>query len=323
MQGASHSLSDTDTASGGVYRLYGRWFNPKKEGDSGSLIFKIEHSHSYLDQIPPEELAGQIGYLGSTGTQFSDQKLVLNDFNWLQDFNGGNGAFVLGRYDVKDYMDVVDYADPWTTFQNNNILENHSIALPDTSYGVGASHWVGGQWVVLASVTDANGSLDDLAAFRYGAEFFSFVELGWSPSTDTYDLKSIHLTLWHVDERTHDDKPEGKGAALGGSWTFDRRWLVFARTGLSTGGASNMRHSSTFGFNYLSREYFDGFGLAINYAEPSDESLRDQSTMEMFFRMQISQNIAVTPSFQLLLNPALNPQQDHIEVYGLRFRIAL
>ena len=131
MQRASQSLTDIDSASGGVFRMYGRWSNSQKEGDSGSLVFKIEHSHSYLDQISPDELSGQIGYLGSTGTLYSDQELVLNDFNWLQKVDGGKGGVIFGRYDVNDYMDVVDYADPWTTFQNSNILENPNIQITE------------------------------------------------------------------------------------------------------------------------------------------------------------------------------------------------
>jgi hypothetical protein len=35
------------------------------------------------------------------------------------------------------------------------------------------------------------------------------------------------------------------------------------------------------------------------------------------------QSLAITPSVQLLLDPALNPQEDTVWVWGLRFRFAL
>jgi len=67
----------------------------------------------------------------------------------------------------------------------------------------------------------------------------------------------------------------------------------------------------------------DVFGWAVNYAEPVNQQLSDQTSMEMFLNIQLAQNIALTPSFQLLVNPALNPQHDRIQIYGLRFRVTL
>lgn len=162
-QKASDSLTSHDSAAGGVYRFYGRWvaFNNDSK-NTGSLVFKVENSHNYGDRISPVELAGEIGYLGSTGLLYSDNDLVLNDFNWQQYFNDGQAEFIVGRLDVNDYMDVVDYANPWTTFQNSNILENHSIAIPDTSVGFNLSSWLNNHWYLKAAIIDANGKLNDI-----------------------------------------------------------------------------------------------------------------------------------------------------------------
>ena len=111
--------------------------------------------------------------------------------------------------------------------------------------------------------------------------------------------------------------------AFGASWSFEKEWLIFGRTGQSRGKASLMKRSTTFGISHIWKAYLDGFGWAVNYSEPVNEKLREQTTMETFLRIQLAQNIAITPSFQLLINPALNPQQDHIQIYGLRFRVTL
>jgi len=323
-QTASDSLTSNDTAGGGVFRLYGRWIALNKDkNNSGSLVFKIENSHRYGSLISPDELGQEVGYLGSTGLLYSDFKLVLNDFNWLQQFNDDRAELVFGRLDLNDYMDVVDYANPWTTFQNSNILENHSIALPDTGFGLNLANWLSQQWYLKVGAIDANGSLDDLAFFEHGSEFFSYAEIGWSPSSAVIDLKGIHLTLWHADQRVAEGVPEGEGVAIGGGWSFDKEWVVFGRAGQSTGAASLMRRTLTAGVSHIWKAYFDVFGLAINYSEPTDQLLRNQTTLETFLKVKITQNIAVTPSFQLLINPALNPQEDIIGVAGLRLRLAL
>jgi porin len=293
------------------------------EKNSGALVFKLEHSHNYGTSISPDELGAEVGYLGSTGTLYSDFELVLNDFNWAQHFNDGQAEFIFGRLDLNDYMDVVDYANPWTTFQNSNILENHSIAIPDTSFGFNLSNWLNHHWYLKAAISDANGSLDDIAVFEHGAEFFSYAELGWAPSSTERQLKGLHITIWHVDERVSENIPDGEGIAIGGSWSFDKEWIVFGRFGQSTGEASLMRRSTTIGVSHIWKAYFDVFGFAVNYSELVDESLRDQTTMEAFLKIQLANNIAVTPSFQLLINPALNLQEDYIQIVGLRLRITL
>ena len=323
-QNASESLSDSTSAAGGVYRLYGAWLALNKGKDnSGSLIFKIEHSHNYGTSVSPDELGADVGYLGSTGLLYSDLELVLNDFNWQQSFNNGLAEVVFGRLDVNDHMDIVDYANPWTTFQNSNILENHSIAIPDTSFGFNLSNWLNDQWYLKAAVTDANGQLSNIAVFEHGAEFFSYAELGWAPSSKEIELKGVHVTFWHVDERVSENIPEGEGVAVSGSWSFDKEWIVFGRAGQSSGGAALMKRSLTVGVSHIWKAYFDVFGLAVDYSEPDNSLFRNQTTMETFLKIQLAQNIAITPSFQLLINPALNSQHDHIEIVGLRLRVTL
>jgi len=71
-QKSSNSLTDTDSASGGVYRLYGRWLAVGREGkNDGALVVKIESLHKY-GSVSPEDFNKNLGYLGSTGTLYSD-----------------------------------------------------------------------------------------------------------------------------------------------------------------------------------------------------------------------------------------------------------
>jgi len=45
--------------------------------------------------------------------------------------------------------------------------------------------------------------------------------------------------------------------------------------------------------------------------------------MELFYRQQFSPNFAVTPDIQFLVDPALNPEEDPLWVFGVRARPAL
>ena len=46
--------------------------------------------------------------------------------------------------------------------------------------------------------------------------------------------------------------------------------------------------------------------------------LDDQFSLEMFYRLQVTENFRVSPTVQLLVDPALNPQEDFLAVLGLR-----
>ena len=41
------------------------------------------------------------------------------------------------------------------------------------------------------------------------------------------------------------------------------------------------------------------------------------------YSVQFAQNLAIAPSLQLLIDPALNPMEDRIWLFGLRMRLSL
>lgn len=324
-QGISDSIGTEDGATSGVLRAYGTWVLTRDDDkDFGRLIYNVNYRHKVFSDIAPAELAGQAGYIGVTGTLFSDVNLVLIDLNWQQSFNDGNTGLIVGRFDPNDYMGVLGYANPWTAFSNVAILLNPSVAFPDGSLGVGGGHRFSDQWYVKGSINDANGVITDLKAFKGGAEFFKWAEIGWTPAPDQQYLTNIHAVAWHVDERESAGIPSAHGFMLGASKTTDdQRWMGFVRAGWSKGSAPIYNETYSLGLVRRVRRNSDEIGLAINWGDPPDSSLRAQTTGEFFYRLQLSQGIAITPSVQLLKDPALNPVDDTIWVWGIRFRLTL
>jgi porin len=323
-QALDDSTGGMDDAWSGVFRVFGKWtLTGRDTQNTGALFLKIEQRHEIGTDIAPSSLAGQAGYLGITGINFNDAGLLLGDINWQQRLAGGRAGFIIGRFDPNDYMDVLGYANPWTTFSNLATLLNVSIALPDWSWGVGAGRWIGERWYVLGSVNDANGNATNEKFFDGGAEFFKQAEVGWSPSRDDRYYKNVHVTVWHVDERDDAGVDSADGVAMAANWTWDRTWMVFGRAGTSDGGAPLYNESLTAGFGRLFRSNSDVLGLAINRGEPPVGSLDEQTTGEVFYRLTFSQNLALTPSVQWLSDPALNTEEDTVWVFGFRARLSL
>jgi len=324
-QGISDSIGTEDGATSGVLRAYGTWVLTREDDkDFGRLIYNVNHRHKVFSDIAPAELAGRAGYIGVTGTLFSDVNLVLIDLNWQQSFNDGNTGLIAGRFDPNDYMGVLGYANPWTAFSNVAIILNPSVAFPDGSLGVGGGHRFNDQWYVKGSINDANGVITDLKAFKGGAEFFKWAEIGWTPAPDQQYLTNIHAVAWHVDERENAGIPSAHGFMLGASKTTDdQRWMGFVRAGWSKGSAPIYNETYSLGVVRRVRRNSDEVGIAVNWGDPPDSSLGSQTTGEFFYRLQLSKGIAITPSVQLLKDPALNPTEDTVWVWGIRFRLTL
>jgi porin len=316
-----------DEAMTGVFRISGKWalFN-RGQKNKGSLVFSVDN-RSRMNDVAASDFASEIGYIGPTATLFSGVDTVLVDLHWQQYLNDGNTGLLIGRYDPNDFMHVLGYANPWTTFQNINILFDSSVAYSDYGLGVGIGHWFENQYYVKAGFNDANGRVDELEIYNDGAEFFKFAEVGWSPSRDERYLKNIHLFAWHVDERDKDELDDAHGIAIGANWTWDKTWMLFGKAGWSDAGAVNdpqiYKESYTVGSMYYFANRSDLAGVAVNWGKLAAPGLDSQTTTEMFYRLQLAQNLAITPSLQLLQDPALNAQDDSILIMGVRIRLSL
>ena len=166
----------------------------------------------------------------------------------------------------------------------------------------------------------------------YARSHFKHFEIGWTgASQEAYYLNNVHLTLWHADERDELGVQDGWGGVVSFNHAIGARWLVFARAGWAEDGGSLLERSVSIGGGYtpagldsLGAGSQVGFGL--NWGQPNDAlfdaDLDDQYAAELYFRWQVAREIAITPSVQLLINPALNPSKDHAWTAGLRARVA-
>ena len=322
------SLSDPipdgdDKASSGVLRGTLKWdLVGRDTPDVGSLNIMLDHRHAFRD-TDPAGIASEAGYIGVTHLFYNDIGFAVINLNWQQGFNDGNTGLIVGRYDPNDYQGVLGMVNPWTIFSNLTSSLDVSVALPDSSWGIGAGHWFNDNVYVLGGINDANGfGADNLEFFDGGAEFYKFLHVGWSPSKGERYFKNIHAMTWHVDEREDAGVPSSSGISVGANWTFKDVFMPFLRIGYSDGDAPIYNESFTIGMIYKPNSRSDLVGLSINKGSPPNDSLKDQTTVEAFWRFQFSQAFAITPSVQYLKDPALHPTESSVWLIGLRTRFA-
>ena len=330
--GANESL-DLKKASSGMIRLFGSWELVNRGGkNSGALIFKVEHRHKY-SAIPPKGFGFNLGYVGLVEPPFSDDNLRWTNFYWRQRFNDGKISVIAGLLDATDYVDVYALASPWLHFMNFAFSTgSQTIYIPnDAALGIAVGLYITDNIYAIAGISDAGSDptdpLSNFESFFKNNDYFKNVELGWVTSKDRHFFDNIHLTYWHSDGSDVTASLPGWGIAFSGTYYIDNKWLPFLRGGYAKDGGTLLQKSLTAGVGYQPVAGGNLLGAAIGWGEINETTwasgLDDQITMEVFYRLQLSTRLAVTPDIQYLINPALNPDASSIFVWGVRARLAL
>lgn len=314
------------SAAGGMFRLYGSWdLLNRGERNAGGLRFKVEHRHDYND-VTPSGYQLNLGSVGVMGGPFNDDGVRLTNLYWRQEI-GDRMVGYLGFMDVTDYVDVYALGSPWTAFTNLTFSTgSSSMALPnDAAPGLYLGGWLSENVYLAGGLaglnSDPSDPIESLERVFDDAEFFKFLEIGWTSSKERFYFDNIHLTFWHVDEISATSTPNGWGVNFSSSFWVNDCYMPFFRAGYAKDGGSLLEISLNAGIAWQPRKD-DLFGIAANWGRPNGDTfgpgLDDQYGLEMFYRFQATNNLRVTPSIQLLANPALNPNDDLIAVFGMR-----
>jgi porin len=316
--GASSGL-EADNAGSGILRLFGSWeLVGRESGNTGAFVYKIEHRHAYTD-VTPKFLGFNLGYTGMFAAPFNDDEFRVTNLYWRQALGGGDFVLLGGFLDATDYVDIFGLGSPWLHFMNLAFSTGAaSIALPnDGLLGLAGAAWLSDHVYAIASIGDnASDPTDPFSGFDRFInvnEYFTSAEVGWTTSQDRAYFDNIHVTYWHSDQKSEAGDPSGWGLNVSGTWLFDSRWMPFLRGGYAKDGGSLLQKSISTGVGYQWIPGRDVLGL---------EGLQDQYTIELFWRWQLGSQLAVTPDLQLLINPANNPEESSIWVFGVRGRSA-
>ena len=308
-----------DNASGGMLRFYGSW----KATDNDSLIWKIEHRHSYSD-TEPRFIGFNGGVNGLEVPPFSDQGARFTNLYWKKHFNDKNATLMAGFLDATDYVDVYAVASPWTGFMNFAFSTGATtMALPgDATLGIAGGTMLGENFFLIAGITDMESDpTKPFSSLLDESHFFKTVELGWTSANDQIYVDNIHITFWDADESLE----QGQAADSGVNFSVSKMmgaWLPFLRIGVADKGSLlgiDTTVSTGFALYGLGGKA-NTFGAAINWADVIAAN-DDQITLEAFYLMKLTSFWELTPDLQIVQNPANNLNENQAIILGLRTRL--
>lgn len=322
IQHASFTKSDEDTASGHVFRFYGTWlgFGDRKSA-MGNLVWKAEVRSSIFGNPTPRDMGFDTGSALSTAN-YKSEDWGFTDMYWKQRFEGGRYSFILGHMDPGDWADQYPLLNAWTSFLNDAFYNNPTEAIPSRGFGLVGQVYFSDRFYVMGGVHDANGKGAELdfESFAKTNEYFSWAEIGYKESSSVSANQNTHLHIWHQDRREEKNIEESWGLTSTYSVVTQRGGIAFLRAGYSEGDAPQMRRFVGGGFSYKPFGR-DTLGIATSWGSPVEKSLRNQITSEIFYRVQFTQNLTISPDFQLINKPSYTPEKNWINIIGLRMRL--
>ena len=322
---------DPQQGAVGDLDIFGEWWPPGiARGKSGFIGFDIEFRSRFLTSSRPSDLGDSAGSLWETTNDFDTQDVSLVQLWWQRTFASDALFIRTGKIDQTDLFDVGSLKSADLFFTNFVFSENPAIASPDPGWGAAVQLDLDRGWYLVTGFGDANARRTSLAAndFHEENDYFTAAEFGVTPHLAGLGKGHYQLMVWHTDgsaSRNEPDQPSGKGFALRFEQRIGGHVLPFATCARASGGATDVRQLVTAGVG-LKGVFGSSNGIvgaALAWGQPEDRSLRNQYVAELFYRIQLTQFVQLTPDVQLIAEPSRNRDNETIGVLGLRLRIIM
>jgi len=308
--------------------------NRKKGKDQGTFSVKFASRHRYNgDSSPMFHGLDESGYYGLTATGYQHFTFRILELHYGQELFNGRVAAIVGKIDPSNYFNFHGLGIPTKAFINFGSVASGTVNMHNPGFGIGAGVEITKSLYFKMAFTDVYGDLyQDGNFLDFGRNFFNgdiqtWAEIGWAPTIDERFSKNFSLTFWRspsYTSHTGNEIEDDLGIAFSSYWLFNEFHMPFFRFGFSRGKAENTFYTKDVQIGYgLNFKSHDLFGIAFSWAEPNIDGVKDQWTMELFYRYHITSRLALTPDIQWINNPTLNPDKSSIWYFGGRARISL
>ena len=298
------------------------------QGSAAALL----RTRGNFAELNGNELSQRIGLPWSINNSGSAGYTRFNQFWWEQVLLHQTLAFKFGRLDQSALFDQNRVAgSDGKQFMMQPLVQNQTIAFPSNGAGVNLHYKPSPRLYVTAGLGDANGSPDvkpaaGLDSFAQG-KYFEAMEIGISPELSSLWANAQEGTYrfiaWHT--ATTDSHPAGYGVALSLDQEVSDAIVSFLRFGICPDDV--FRSSVELSGGVVTPEPFgratDRAGIGASWSQPVAHPHRDQFAMELFYRLEVVEGVAVTPDVELIAAPAAQPGRDFVAVLGLRLRLSL
>ncbi|MHC5112918.1 MAG: carbohydrate porin, partial [Planctomycetota bacterium] len=154
-------------------------------------------------------------------------------------------------------------------------------------------------------------------------ELFYAAEIGYTPDIEGLGQGRYRFTYWNMNGGSASNGESGYGFGFSADQEIGNNLVPFLRYGYQDRELRDTKQYVAGGLGILSPfgRDDDVFGVGFSWGQPEDRSRRDQYVTEMFYRIQVTPKIQLTPGYQVHFDPTLNPDTDLVGIFQFRVRI--
>ena len=283
------------------------------------------------EELGPDSLGSSIG-TANTFSEYQRKPVLLRNLYWQQGSQEAGWAYRIGKITPDAIMSSSQHLNASTTFMPNTSIGSFSTAYADSGLGVVAAWFPTDRIRMLGLFSDANANRENFGDPGEG-DFFKALEFGMKIAPRTEKAGYSKITFWHTDGT---DDGEAANANTGDpGWGFflkleqeltaDGRAVGIFRYGRSFNDSAAYKQLASVHFLYSDPNFLkwirnDLIGIAFNWAEIPPGAARSEYNVEVFYRFPIFPSVDTTLSYQSVIRPALDRDNNHASVFSLRIR---
>jgi carbohydrate-selective porin OprB len=278
-----------------------------------------------LDYDPANEtITGNVGAVNTLNSTVFDQGAVVDELFFKQVAMGGKLLVLAGKIDMLYHFDTNRVAgDGYSQFFAYSLQNNPSIPGPVYGgFGGVARGNLPRKTYVMFGVGDSSMNSAELPWKTLDNDsWYQLLELGLGPDIPVLGAGNYRLTPWH----NHLFGADGFGVALNIDQELGRKDVVaFFRFGYGDEDVTPVKTfvSGGVAFEAPFGRADDLVAVGVAWSDPSPGSgFRDETLLELFYRVELAKAISITPDLQLVFDPADNRGDDFVVVSGVRLLI--
>ena len=318
--------------------LVGSWdLINKGEPTQGQAVVHVQGRWDYGTTGPEDLGFANIGSAIGTADTFAEYSppFVLRNLYWRQGSPEAGWGYRVGKITPDGLLSSSAHLDSQTTFLPSGGVSSLAIAFPDSGLGAVGAWYINDRASLVGLVSNANADRFDRIYSEdiSDGDLFTAAEVHVKIAPRTSKAGFSKLTLWHTDG-TKDGSAINAMTGRSG-WgifakheqelTADGRAVGILRYGKSFDESAFYEQQAGVHFLFyeprvLTRLKNDVVGVAFNWASVPESSARSEYNAEVFYRFPLFPQVDTTLSYQSVINPAFNRDDDHVSVFSLRIR---
>jgi len=308
------------------FNLYAEWELLHCDGNEGTLYLFYLHESDSLGNSAGQ-FADSVGTTILANDDVGGATNALGHLAWTQNFLDGDVQISIGQLALKIMLDQNDYAG-WdrTSFMAQPLAGNPVRNFPIAALGIDTTVHLTDDLQVSLLLADADGYpfYPDFKSF--GRRFVYVPGFVYTPTIQGWGKGRYEVNFSHIErtERFGGSGPSSSVWLFSFQQEFSQKLAGFFRFGTGDGRRTPVQQALSTGIVFTRPLGYnnDRLGIGFMWQDPSDSTRRDDYGMEMFWRLQMTQNIEVTPDVQLYFDPSRSPNRDIEAAFGFRLGVS-